>query len=68
MSSLFDRSSAEERDLLERSEQPEWVTPTLVAEIGFTEFTASGKLRRPRFLGLRRDKAAKDVVREKAEA
>ncbi|NVK43874.1 MAG: ATP-dependent DNA ligase [Oceanospirillaceae bacterium] len=41
-----------------------WVCPDLVAEIGFTEWTRSGKLRHPRFIGLRRDKSARDVVRE----
>jgi DNA ligase D-like protein (predicted ligase) len=44
-----------------------WLTPELVAEFGFTEWTRSGKLRHPRFLGLRRDKAAKDVRRESPE-
>ena len=48
-------------------EDATWVCPDLVAEIGFTEWTGAGKLRHPRFLGLRRDKAAKDVVRETAE-
>lgn len=43
-----------------------WVTPTLVAEIGFTEWTDSNKLRHPRFLGLRTDKAAEDVHKEEA--
>ncbi len=41
-----------------------FVTPVLVGEFGFTEWTAEGKLRHPRFLGLRRDKAAEEVVRE----
>jgi len=41
-----------------------WVKPKLVGEFGFTEWTAYGKLRHPRFLGLRRDKEARDVVRE----
>jgi bifunctional non-homologous end joining protein LigD len=41
-----------------------WVEPELVAEIGFTEWTDHGKLRHPRFLGLRRDKDASEVVRE----
>jgi DNA ligase D-like protein (predicted ligase) len=41
-----------------------WVSPKLVAEIGFTEWTGDGKLRHPRFLGLRRDKAPRDVTRE----
>jgi bifunctional non-homologous end joining protein LigD len=43
-----------------------WVSPKLVAEIGFTEWTEDGKLRHPRFLGLREDKAAKQVRRERA--
>jgi len=41
-----------------------WVKPRLVAQIGFTEWTAGGKLRHPRFLGLRDDKRPEDVVRE----
>jgi bifunctional non-homologous end joining protein LigD len=41
-----------------------WVEPELVAQIGFSEWTRDGRLRHPRFLGLRTDKAARDVVRE----
>ena len=41
-----------------------WVAPKLVAEIGFTEWTRDGRLRHPRFIGLREDKQAEDVVRE----
>jgi bifunctional non-homologous end joining protein LigD len=41
-----------------------WVTPTLVAEVEFTEWTADGKIRHPSFQGLRRDKRADTVVRE----
>ena len=42
-----------------------WVRPEIVGEFGFTEWTRDGKLRHPRFLGLRRDKDARDVVRER---
>jgi DNA ligase D-like protein (predicted ligase) len=42
-----------------------WVEPDLVAQIGFAEWTGDGRLRHPRFLGLREDKAARDVVRER---
>jgi bifunctional non-homologous end joining protein LigD len=42
-----------------------WVSPRLVCEVGFTEWTADGKLRHPRFLGLREDKPAREVVRER---
>jgi bifunctional non-homologous end joining protein LigD len=41
-----------------------WVQPRLVAEIGFSEWTRHGRLRHPRFLGLRIDKSAREVVRE----
>jgi DNA ligase D-like protein (predicted ligase) len=42
-----------------------WVRPELVAQVGFTEWTSYGRLRHPRFLGLRDDKAASEVVRER---
>lgn len=41
-----------------------WVRPEIVGEVGFTEWTADGRLRHPRFLGLRDDKPARKVVRE----
>lgn len=45
-----------------------WVEPRLVAQIGFSEWTRDGRLRHPRFLGLREDKEPRDVVREKARS
>jgi bifunctional non-homologous end joining protein LigD len=42
-----------------------WVKPELVAEIKFTEWTSSGEMRHPVYLGLRTDKQAKDVVMER---
>jgi len=42
-----------------------WVRPKLVAQVGFGEWTPDGKLRHPRYLGLRDDKAAAEVVRER---
>jgi bifunctional non-homologous end joining protein LigD len=41
-----------------------WIEPTLVAQIKFAEWTDDGLLRQPVFLGLRRDKRARDVHRE----
>jgi bifunctional non-homologous end joining protein LigD len=41
-----------------------WIEPKLVAQIRFTEWTHDGAMRHPAFLGLRDDKAAKDVHRE----
>jgi bifunctional non-homologous end joining protein LigD len=42
-----------------------WVEPDLVAEVAFTEWSSDGALRHPSFLGLRIDKKATEVVREK---
>jgi bifunctional non-homologous end joining protein LigD len=41
-----------------------WVKPELVAQIAFAEWTRDGRLRHPRYLGLRDDKPAREVVRE----
>lgn len=41
-----------------------WVEPEHVAEVAFTEWTAENQLRHPRYLGLRNDKRAEDVVKE----
>lgn len=41
-----------------------WVKPQLVAEFEFAQWTNVGRLRVPRYKGLRTDKAAKDVVQE----
>ena len=42
-----------------------WVRPELVAQIAFSEWTRDGRLRHPRYLGLRDDKPSRDVVRER---
>ncbi len=41
-----------------------WVTPKLVGEVTFTQWTEDGYLRHPAFMGLREDKAPDRVVRE----
>ena len=43
-----------------------WTRPELVAQVGFAEWTAEGRLRQARFLGLRDDKPPEQVVREHA--
>jgi bifunctional non-homologous end joining protein LigD len=42
-----------------------WVEPKLVAEVEFAEWTHDGHLRAPSFQGLRDDKPAEDVRRER---
>jgi len=40
-----------------------WLEPRLVAQVGFTEWTADHRLRHPTFLGLREDKSPDEVTR-----
>jgi len=44
-----------------------WVKPVLVAEVSFSEWTSAGAVRHPVFQGLREDKPAKGITREKAK-
>ena len=41
-----------------------WVRPEIVVQVAFLEWTAHGKLRHPRLLGVRADKAAREVTRD----
>ncbi len=45
-----------------------WLKPELVCEVSFTEMTTDGVMRHPSFEGMREDKKAKDVVREKEKS
>jgi len=49
-----------------REKNATFVTPKLVAQISFTEWTGDGKLRHPVYLGLRDDIKAEDVTRPEA--
>jgi len=51
-----------------RERAAHWTEPELVANFGFTEWTADGKLRHPRYEGLRPDKSARSVTREAPKA
>jgi bifunctional non-homologous end joining protein LigD len=44
--------------------EAQWVTPRLVGEVRFTEWTGDGRLRHPSWRGLRPDKPVGDVRRE----
>ena len=59
-------SSFEEVPAAERKDAV-WLEPKLVAEIAFTERTRDGRLRHPSFKGLREDKDAREVHRERAD-
>ena len=43
-----------------------WLVPKLVGEVKFTEWTSESEMRHPVFLGLRTDKKATEVIRERA--
>lgn len=42
-----------------------WVTPALICEVEFAEWTREGRLRAPSYVGLREDKAPAEVRRER---
>lgn len=44
-----------------------WVSPALVVDVRFAGWTRAERLRQARFLGLREDKAAREVVREQPQ-
>jgi len=44
-----------------------FVDPAFVVEVRFTEWTASGNIRHPTFLGIRTDKSPREVVRERPD-
>jgi ATP-dependent DNA ligase len=48
----------------EEMKQCQWLKPELVAQIEFAEWTPDGHLRHSKFVGLRDDKDAREVVRD----
>ena len=44
-----------------------WIEPRLVGQFAFSEWTRDGRLRHPRYLGLRDDKRPEEVVRERPQ-
>lgn len=64
-----DRSPFVEGDAgVPRSVKAQWVKPQLVAEVSFGEWTREHRVRHSVFQGLRTDKPARQIVREKAVA
>jgi len=59
------RATSPFADDVRTNEPAHWVRPSVVVEVKFSEWTADGKLRQPIFLGVRDDKAARDVHRER---
>jgi bifunctional non-homologous end joining protein LigD len=60
----LERASSPFSEKVKTNEKAHWVTPKIVVEVKFGEWTADGKLRQPIFLGVRDDKPAREVTRE----
>lgn len=68
LKSKLDKVSAERSPFAHASgidKKAHWVEPLLVAEVSFGEWTRDGHIRHSVFLGLRSDKKAEVIVREK---
>ncbi len=73
--SLGQRLGALERDGAPLSPVPrglpagvQWVEPTVVVEVAFTEWTTESRLRHPSLIAVRDDKPARQVKRERVKA
>jgi bifunctional non-homologous end joining protein LigD len=66
----FDRIEIEKSPFTKATGLPRlrahWVKPQIVVQVAFIEWTVHDKLRHPRLLGIRADKSAREVVRERA--
>jgi bifunctional non-homologous end joining protein LigD len=57
----LERKTSSFEETPKTSEKAHWVKPEVVVEVKFSEWTADRRLRQPIFVGVRDDKAAKDV-------
>ncbi|MFZ1618180.1 MAG: DNA ligase D [Flavobacteriales bacterium] len=64
----LERKTSPFADKVDANGPATWVSPILVANIKFTEWTRDGHMRHPVFLGLRTDKDPQDVHKEKVVA
>jgi ATP-dependent DNA ligase len=63
---LPEKKGARRGDALTKEKMKEcrWLKPRLVCEVAFVEWTDAGNLRHAKFVAMRDDKAAQEVVRE----
>jgi bifunctional non-homologous end joining protein LigD len=47
-----------------KTKEAHWVTPKLVCDCAFTEWTSDGSMRHPRYVGLREDRSPMECVRD----
>ncbi len=58
-------SDAPEKAGARNGSKPHWVKPSLLAEVSFAQWTTGGRIRHAVFHGLRDDKPARQIVKEK---
>ena len=69
MKPLARKTAPLDGDLPAETKGASWVTPKLVAEVSYAEFTGEGRIRHGAFHGLREDKEAEEVsARAEAES
>jgi bifunctional non-homologous end joining protein LigD len=60
----LERKTSPFREEPKTNERAHWVTPKVVVQVRFNEWTQNGTLRQPVFVGVREDKDPREVVRE----
>ena len=62
---LVTEESPFEKKINLKGRKPTWMTPELICEVNFAEWTKSGQMRHPSFKGLRFDKLPSEIDKEK---
>jgi bifunctional non-homologous end joining protein LigD len=62
--SRIERKTSPFAEAPDTNEKPHWTTPRVVVEVRFNEWTSTGVLRQPVFLGVREDRDPREIVRE----
>jgi bifunctional non-homologous end joining protein LigD len=59
-----DRVDEPQAERVPKTKDARWVTPTLVCEVAYTEWTSDGSMRHPKYIGLREDKSPMECVKD----
>lgn len=61
---LPDATDAPAAERVPKTKDAHWVTPKLVCDCAFTEWTSEGSMRHPRYVGLREDRSPMECIRD----
>jgi bifunctional non-homologous end joining protein LigD len=59
-----DRIDAPAAENVPKTKEAHWVTPKLVCDCGFHEWTSDGSMRHPKFVGLREDRSPMECIKD----